>query len=60
MAANPTQKYLYFDLIFCGREGEAKLHEARVFFLIQLCSLALQYPAYVLFDDIAQWLSKVI
>uniref|UniRef100_A0A914D3R8 Mediator of RNA polymerase II transcription subunit 24 n=2 Tax=Acrobeloides nanus TaxID=290746 RepID=A0A914D3R8_9BILA len=59
VSENSSQKYLYFDLIFCGREGEALLHEARISFLVKLCSMALQFPSYSLFDDVAQWLMRI-
>uniref|UniRef100_A0A914HIR8 Uncharacterized protein n=1 Tax=Globodera rostochiensis TaxID=31243 RepID=A0A914HIR8_GLORO len=56
---DPALRYLHFEIIFCGREGEAHLHEARVQFLVKLCSLAAQYPVYGLFEDVAHWVSKV-
>jgi len=56
---NPQLRYLHFDMIFCGREGEAGLHEARINFLTKLSVLALQFPVYHLFEDIALWLNKV-
>uniref|UniRef100_A0A1I8B5W3 Uncharacterized protein n=1 Tax=Meloidogyne hapla TaxID=6305 RepID=A0A1I8B5W3_MELHA len=56
---DPKLRYLHFDIIFCGREGEPLLHEARVQFLIKICSLAAQFPVYGLFDHVAQWLGKV-
>uniref|UniRef100_A0A914MK03 Uncharacterized protein n=1 Tax=Meloidogyne incognita TaxID=6306 RepID=A0A914MK03_MELIC len=57
--ADPKLRYLHFDIIFCGREGEPLLHEARVQFLIKICSLAAQFPVYGLFDHVGQWLGKV-
>ncbi|KAH7697722.1 Protein Y56A3A.31 [Aphelenchoides avenae] len=54
-----AQHYLYFDLIFCGREGEALLHDVRILALSKLCCHALQYPVYALFDDVASWLLKI-
>lgn len=52
-------RHIHFDILFCGREGETLLHEMRISFLNQLCVMALQYPVYELFDDVAQWLFKV-
>ena len=57
--ADPQLRYLHFDIIFCGREGEALLHEARVQFLVKVCSLATQYPVYDFFEHVVHWLSKV-
>ncbi|KAL3112997.1 hypothetical protein niasHT_013462 [Heterodera trifolii] len=37
----------------------AHLHEARVHFLVKLCSLATQYPVYGLFEHVAHWVRKV-
>ncbi|KAF7633984.1 hypothetical protein Mgra_00006612 [Meloidogyne graminicola] len=58
MEVDPKLRYLHFDIIFCGREGEPLLHEARVHFLIKLCSLATQFPVYGLFDNVAQWVTS--
>uniref|UniRef100_A0A183CHA3 SP-RING-type domain-containing protein n=1 Tax=Globodera pallida TaxID=36090 RepID=A0A183CHA3_GLOPA len=55
---DPALRYLHFEIIFCGREGEAHLHEARVQFLVKLCSLAAQYPVYGLFEDVAHWVKS--
>jgi len=51
-------RHLYFDVIFCGREGETQ-HETRIAFLTKFSVMFLQYPVYALFDDIAKWLNKV-
>ncbi|VDM98690.1 unnamed protein product [Thelazia callipaeda] len=52
-------QYSYFEAIFCGREGEPILHETRISLLINLCSLAVQYPCYSVLKHIAQWLQKI-
>lgn len=52
-------QYSYFEAIFCGREGEPLLHETRISLLINLCSLAVQYPCYSVLNHISQWLHKV-
>jgi len=57
--ANKSERHFHFEVIFCGREGEAVLHEIRISFLIKLSVMALQYPLYGLFEDIAQWLYKI-
>ncbi|KAI1721616.1 hypothetical protein Ddc_08076 [Ditylenchus destructor] len=56
---NRSLRHIHFDVIFCGREGETFLHEIRIGFLIKFSVMALQYPVYSLFEDIAQWLHKV-
>lgn len=53
-------QYSYFEAIFCGREGEPLLHETRISLLINLCSLAVQYPCYSVLNHISQWLHKVV
>ncbi|KAM3723730.1 Integrator complex subunit [Dirofilaria immitis] len=52
-------QYSYFEAIFCGREGEPLLHETRISLLINLCSLAVQYPCYSVLNHISQWLHKI-
>ncbi|OZC11627.1 hypothetical protein X798_01490 [Onchocerca flexuosa] len=52
-------QYSYFEAIFCGREGESFLHEIRITLLINLCSLAVQYPCYSILNHISQWLHKI-
>ncbi|VDM39932.1 unnamed protein product [Toxocara canis] len=51
-------QYSYFEVIFCGREGEALLHDVRIALLMNLCSLAVQYPCYSLLNHVSQWLHK--
>uniref|UniRef100_A0A914XRH1 Uncharacterized protein n=1 Tax=Plectus sambesii TaxID=2011161 RepID=A0A914XRH1_9BILA len=53
------QRYAFFELIFCGREGETVLHEARIGLLVKLCSLAVQYPCHSLLVDVSLWLNKI-
>uniref|UniRef100_A0A0M3IKP7 Centromere protein I n=1 Tax=Ascaris lumbricoides TaxID=6252 RepID=A0A0M3IKP7_ASCLU len=52
-------QYTYFEVIFCGREGEALLHDVRISLLMNLCSLAVQYPCYSLLNHVSQWLHKI-
>uniref|UniRef100_A0A915C1C5 Uncharacterized protein n=1 Tax=Parascaris univalens TaxID=6257 RepID=A0A915C1C5_PARUN len=52
-------QYTYFEVIFCGREGEALLHDVRISLLMSLCSLAVQYPCYSLLNHVSQWLHKI-
>ncbi|VDK79389.1 unnamed protein product [Litomosoides sigmodontis] len=54
-----SHQYSYFEAIFCGREGEPLLHETRISLLINLCSLAVQYPCYSVLNHISQWLHKI-
>ncbi|VDN36962.1 unnamed protein product [Gongylonema pulchrum] len=54
-----NQQYAYFEAIFCGREGETALHDTRISVLINLCSLAVQYPCYSVLNHTSQWLHKI-
>jgi hypothetical protein len=54
-----SKRYEYFDIIFCGREGSGPAHDHRISVLTSLSSLAIQFPCYLLFDDIATWFMKV-
>ncbi|VDK18000.1 unnamed protein product, partial [Anisakis simplex] len=52
-------QYYYFEVIFCGREGEGLLHDIRISVLMNLCSLSIQYPCYSLLNHVSQWLHKI-
>ncbi|KAI6184773.1 hypothetical protein M3Y97_00632300 [Aphelenchoides bicaudatus] len=54
-----SKRYEYFDVIFCGREGSGAAHEHRISLLVKLCTVAIQFPCYALFDDIATWFMKI-
>lgn len=52
--------YTYFDLLFCGREGERErgLHEARMEVLVKVISLGAQLHCVPLLTDAGQWIQR--
>ncbi|KAI6171938.1 FAH family protein [Aphelenchoides besseyi] len=57
--ADGHNRYDYFTFLFCGYKNEDPRHEMRMNFLCQVCSFALQFGIYTIFDDVATWFMEI-
>ncbi|KAI6196118.1 hypothetical protein M3Y94_01071100 [Aphelenchoides besseyi] len=57
--ADGHNRYDYFMFLFCGYKNEDPRHEMRMNFLCQICSFALQFEIYTIFDDVATWFMEL-